>query len=489
MPILSFILWLPLAFALLVAVVPSGRLRIIRSLTLTATGGVLLLILSLLGQFDTTSTQLQFSELVRWNPQLGSYYALGLDGVSLPMLLLSGVLCGLAALVSNTIPHHVKGYHIALLILEFGLLGVFMAQDWALFYVFWEATLIPLFFLIDRWGGQARHTASLNFVLYTMGGSVFMLIALLVIFTQSSEHSTAMHSMLKTAQALPRETQFWVLLGLCLGFGVKMPVFPLHGWLPLVHVEAPGPVSILLSGVLLKMGAYGLLRAIGMLPDAALLFQPWLAGLAVIGMVYGALLAFRQTDLKAMVAYSSVSHMGSVLLGIASLNQTGLLGATLQMTAHGLVAAALFLLVGVLYERTHTRLMADYGGLVQVVPRFALLTTLAWLGAMSLPGTAGFVAEVHVLLGSLQAFGGLTIAAVLALLVASAYAMRTTGRLLTGPLPPGMQTLPDLSRRELLAAGVLVGGIVWLGLMPQPLIQLMNASVTELGALFAYRNL
>ncbi len=489
MPILSSILWLPLVAAVLMAVIPSTRIRLIRAIAHAATGGILLLILSLLVRFDTTTPSLQFSEFARWNPGPGSHYALAVDGISLPLLLLSGLLCGLVSLVSHTIRHHIKGYHIALMILEFGLLGVFMAQDWALFYVFWQATLIPLFFLIDRWGGQARHTASFNFLLYTMGGSVFVLIALLVIFTQSAEHSTALSAMTKTAQSLTREQQCWLLLGLCIGFGVKMPVFPLHGWLPLVHVEAPGPVGILLSGVLLKMGAYGLLRAIGMLPDAALLFQPWLAGLALIGMLYGALLAFRQTDLKAMLAYSSVSYMGSVLLGIASLNETGLLGASLQMNAHGFVAAALFLLAGLLYERTQTCQLQDYGGLIQVVPRFALLTSLAWFGCMALPGTASFVAELHILLGSLQSFGALTVVASLALLIGAAYAIRTTGRLLTGPLSPDRLSLTDLNQREWLAGGLLAMGVILPGIMPEPLIQIMNATVTELGSLFAYRNL
>ncbi len=488
MHFLSLILWTPLAFALLIALVPSRHIKLIRVLAQLGTMGVLLQTLLLLTRFDMTSAQMQFSELARWNPALGSYYALGVDGLSMPMLLLSGLLCWLGMMVSKPISHHIKGYHICLLMLEFGLLGVFLAQDWALFYVFWEATLIPLFFLIDRWGGEARHAASLNFVLYTMGGSVFMLIALLVIFTQSSEHSTAMATMLKTAQSMSREQQAWVLLGLCLGFGVKMPIFPLHGWLPLAHVEAPGPVSILLSGVLLKMGAYGLLRATGMLPDAALLFQPYLAGLGVIGMLYGGLLAFRQTDLKAMIAYSSVSHMGSVLLGIATLNEVGLLGANLQMTAHGLVAAALFLLVGLLYERTHTRRLDDYSGLIQTSPRFALMTTIALLGSMGIPGTAGFVAELHTLLGSLQSFGWATVGASFGLLVGAAYAIRTTGCLFTGPVRVDMQGISDLNRHEWLAAGILVGATLLLGVAPHHLIQLMDATVIELSALFAQRH-
>jgi NADH-quinone oxidoreductase subunit M len=266
-----------------------------------------------------------------------------------------------------------------------------------------------------------------------------------------------------------------------------MPVFPLHGWLPLAHTEAPGSINILLSGVLLKMGAYGLLRAVGMLPDAALVFQPWLAGLALTGMLHGAILAFRQTDLRAMAAYSSVSHMGSVLLGIATLNETGLLGASLQMTAHGLIAAILFLLINLLYQPG--RNPGDYDGLIRMAPRFALLLGLAWLASMSLPGTTGFVAELHILLGSLQSFGGLTAVASLASLVGAVYAVRTAGRLWGGSASSALQAFSDLNRNERIAAGLLAAAVVWPGLMPAPLTSLMNVSVTELASLFAQRNL
>jgi NADH-quinone oxidoreductase subunit M len=487
MPILSLILWTPLLGALLIALAPAERLSLIRGIALAAAGVALILAWGLLGFFDATSAEAQFFESHRWNPALGSDYALGVDGFSLPMVLLSTLLCLAALLASGRVQSRVKGYHVWLLALEFGMLGVFMAQDWALFYVFWELTLIPLFFLIDQWGGPQRHTASLNFVLYTMGGSVFMLMSLLLIFTHSAEHSTTLASMLRAAHGLPRETQVWVFLGFLIGFGVKLPVFPLHGWLPLAHVEAPGPVSILLSGALLKMGAYGLIKATGMLPEAAWVMQPWLCGLALIGILYGALLAWRQTDLKAMIAYSSVSHMGVVLLGIAALNETGFLGATLQMVAHGLIAGALFLLVGLLYERTHTREIADYSSLVQVTPRFAFFTTLALLAAMGLPGSAGFVAELHALIGGFQRFGWLVVPVSLGALIGASYAIRTAGRLFTGPVRPEMLGVQDLTPVELAAAGILALGIVGLGLVPGPATELMAAKVAELSALFVQR--
>lgn len=488
MYILSLILWTPVVGALVILALPARHIRSIRAAALGSSAVVLMLTVWLLFQFDTSSSAIQFPESRLWNAQLGSYYALGVDGFSLPMVVLSALLCLMAMLASESVSTRVKGYHFWLLALEFGMIGVFLAQDWALFYVFWELTLIPLFFLIDQWGGKRKHTASLNFVLYTMGGSVFMLVSLLMIFTASSEHSTTMGSMLATARSLPREQQIWIFLGFLIGFGVKMPVFPIHGWLPLAHVEAPSPVSILLSGALLKMGAYGLLKATGMLPEAALALQPLLAGLALVSLVYGALLAWRQTDLKAMIAYSSISHMGVVLIGIAALNPAGLLGAVLQMTAHGLIAGALFLLIGLLYERTHTREISDYSSLVQVTPRFAFFTTLALLASMGLPGSAGFVAELHAIIGGFQSFGWIMVFASVGVLIGASYAIRTAARLFTGPMRPEMQNVHDLRSHELVAAGVLAAGIMALGLMPGPMVSLTDASVNQLSMVFNHKN-
>jgi NADH-quinone oxidoreductase subunit M len=290
--------------------------------------------------------------------------------------------------------------------------------------------------------------------------------------------------MVTAARALPPGTQQLIFVGLLLGFGVKMPVFPLHGWLPLAHVEAPSPVSILLSGALLKMGAYGLIRSCEMLPGAALEMQPWLLAIALISVIYGGLIAWRQTDLKAMIAYSSISHMGLVLLGIATLNTTGLLGATLQMSAHGLVAGSLFLLVGLLYERTHTREIGDYSSLIRVTPRFAVLTTLTLLAAIGLPGTLSFVAELHALIGGFQRFGWWTLLLSVGVIVSAAYAFRTIGNLFTGPIRPAMATVQDLQPVELLAAGVLMAGILGLGIAPALPLDLVSASAARLSAIF-----
>jgi NADH-quinone oxidoreductase subunit M len=284
----------------------------------------------------------------------------------------------------------------------------------------------------------------------------------------------------QSAQNMPLTEQILVLLGFLIGFGVKMPIFPLHGWLPLAHVEAPSPVSILLSGILLKMGAYGLIRAVIMLPEAAQTLQPLLLFLALFGMIYGGLLAWRQSDLKAMVAYSSISHLGLVLLGIASLNESGMAGAVLLMTAHGLIAGAMFLLVGLLYERTHTRNIQDYRSLIQVMPRFAVFMTLTLFAAMGLPSTAGFIAEFQILIGGFQQWGGWMVFFSISMLIGAAYSIRTIGLLFTGHSSPAMQTIEDLRVPEMLATSVLVSGIVWFGLMPQPLIDLSASTIRHI---------
>lgn len=488
MGILSILLWTPAMGVLLVALIPGRNARVIRYVANLFTTLAFLLTCWLVTIYNQHDANLQFNEYFPLNPNLGSAYALGIDGLSMPMLVLATLLTSIALLASFNISSDVKGYHICILLLEFGMLGVFLARDWALFYIFWELTLIPVFFLIDRWGGKRRHAASLNFVLYTMGGSIFMLLSLLAISQYDLEHGgSLMTSMHQAAQDMPRYEQVLVLLGFVIGFGVKMPIFPLHGWLPLAHVEAPSPISILLSGILLKMGAYGLIRAVVMLPEAAQLLQSLLVFLALFSMLYGGLLAWRQSDLKAMIAYSSVSHMGIVLLGIATLNEAGITGAVLQMTAHGLIAGALFLLVGLLYERTHTRNIQDYSSLVQVMPRFALFMTLTLLAAMGLPGSVGFVAELHAIIGGFQQWGGLMVFFSLSILISAAYAIRTISLLFTGPVKPQMQQIEDLRSPELLAAGILVAGIVLFGLLPATLIDLSSATITQMNSLIRLR--
>jgi NADH-quinone oxidoreductase subunit M len=433
--------------------------------------------LVLLYQFDSSINQLQFSESVVWNARMGTSYAVGIDGISLSMVLLATLLVLVAILASAEIKERRRGYYALILVLETAMVGVFVAQDWALFYVFWEMTLIPLFFLIDRWGGRKRSMAALNFVLYTMGGSVFMLVSLLVLFDAMPDHSFSMAAMAETARTLPSSTQIFLFLGFLIGFGVKMPIFPLHGWLPLAHVEAPAPISILLSGILLKMGAYGLIRVSSILPAAVSELQYLLMSLALFGLIYGGLLAWRQSDLKSMIAYSSVSHMGIVLFGISTLNTTGMTGAVVQMIAHGLVAGTLFLLIGLLYQRTHTRNINDYRSLTRVAPRFTLFTTIAFVAAVGIPGTAGFIAEFHAIVGGFQSWGWITALLSLGVIISAAYAIRTIGILFTGPSSSRMAQVKDLNFSESIAAGMLVLLILWIGLYPIPTLELIGNSV------------
>lgn len=477
---LRILLLLPLLGALAISLLPGKNIRLIRFTALLGSGVVMSMAWGLLSQFDTSIAGVQLFETHAWNPRVGSAFSLGVDGFSFPMVLLGTLLTVVTILASDCITKRIKGYYTLVMILEAGMLGVFMARDWSLFYVFWELTLIPLFFLIDRWGSTHKHRAALNFVLYTMGGSVFMLIALLLLYDANPGHSFDIASIAHGARGLSRDTQIMIFLGLLIGFGVKVPIFPLHGWLPLAYVEAPSPIPILLSGILAKMGSYGLIRAAEMLPLAVQALQGWLAALGMISMIYGGVLAWYQRDLKRMVAYSSMSHMGVVLLGIATLNEAGLTGAVMQMIAHGLVAGSLFLLIGLLYERTQTRDVADFSSLVQVMPRFAFFTVLALVAAVGFPGTAGFIAEIHVIVGGFANWGGWIVMLSLSVLISAAYAFRTAGRLFTGPVRDEMRHIPDLSRAELAAVSALASGILLVGLFPATILGLISASIKQL---------
>lgn len=486
MGLLSLLLWTPAFGAVLLAFMQTEEKGLVQTVARFFAVVTLLLGCLLLLAFSPEDPAPQLTDHSFLFPGYTESFILGIDGISLPMVLLAALLTLVALLSSGSVTTGVRSYHICILALEFGMMGVFLAQQWSLFFIFWEITLVPLYFLIDRWGGARRHAASLNFVLYTMGGSVFMLVSIFALEIALPEGGDAMlaSALLVGGNVTPTQ-QLLIMTGFLIGLGVKMPVFPLHGWLPLAHVEAPSPVSILLSGILLKMGAYGLIRVIATLPDAALAIQPVLVGLALVGMVYGALLAWRQTDLKAMIAYASVSHMSLVLLGIAALNPLGITGAVIQMTAHGLIAGALFLLVGLLYERTGTRNIQDYSSLVQVMPRFTVFMTLTLLAAMGLPGSVGFIAELHTIIGGFQAWGWLMVAFSISILITAAYALRTIAMLFTGPVLPGMNKLDDLRLSESLAAGALVGCIVLMGLFPGSLLELSAATVAQVSTALA----
>ncbi len=479
--VLKTLVFLPVLGAMFLAVVPVKRLDTLWR------GAVLFAFLSLLSAlqvalgFDPGGVSVQMQDSRAWNARLGSYFSLGIDGLSLAMVLLTAALTLVAAIASRGIKQNQRLYFVLLLLLESAMYGVFTARDWSLFYVFWEATLIPLFFLIDRLGGANRQRAALNFFLYTLAGSVLMLVSLLFLYDAAPGHSFAMTDMAAGGRVLPLNVQILIFAGLLIGFGVKMPIFPLHGWLPLAHVEAPGPVSILLSGVLLKMGAYGLFRAIETLPSAALTLQPWLGGLGMFTLLYGAMLAWRQQDLKAMVAYSSVSHMGLVLLGLATLNQAGVTGAIYQMVAHGFSAGLMFLLVTLLYERTHTRNLAEYGSLKKTAPALLLALNLGLFASMGFPFSAGFIAEIHVLLGGVQAWGSVILLSLLGMLISAAYGLRVSSHL-SGEGPA--MHIARLRKTEWVAIALLFSPIVVLGLWPQPVWLIVQGSLRPLISMF-----
>ncbi len=478
---LLLLLLFPLGGAILIAFLSNNKPKLIRNIAIITSSITLLFSAAILFQdsVSTTHSGLWLSYTHAWNTRMGTSFSLGVDGFSYPMVLLTTVLSWVAVLSSKSINHHTKGYYLLMLVLTSAIMGVFMARDWALFYIFWEATLIPLFFLIDRWGGANKQTASLNFVLYTMGGSVFMLLSLLVLFDATGGKSFSFDAIAEGAKHLSNSEQVFIFIGLLIGFGVKMPIFPLHGWLPLAHVEAPSPVSILLSGILLKMGAYGLIRATGMLPEAAYSLLPLLVTLAVIAIVYGGMLAWRQSDMKKMIAYSSVSHMGVVLLGISTLNVSGMTGAVYQMVAHGLAAGMLFMLIGLLYERTHTKDINDYGSLIGITPRFAFFIVFAFIAGVGLPGTAGFVAEIHVLIGTFNHWGWIAFVLSVGVIVSATFGVRTIKRLFTGPSKDSMQGVEDLRMTEVFVAVVLVSGILFFGFYPSPLLNMISPTITE----------
>jgi NADH-quinone oxidoreductase subunit M len=480
---LDVLLLLPLITVILIGFTPSRSEKFIQFIALSSSSIILIYTGLFYFEFDLQHVGLQFVPNSDLSTMIGTQSKFGIDGISYPMVLLANLLSWVAILVSiSTISKHIKTYYIWLLLLQSAMIGVFTTQDWALFYIFWEATLIPLFFLINRWGGQKRQVASLNFLLYTMGGSVLMLLSLLVAFDVAGFHSFAFDKINEGMNGLNEQQQILIFLGLLIGFGVKLPIFPLHGWLSLTYVEAPGPVSILLSGILLKMGAYGLIRATEMLPKAALALQTALFILALIAIFYGALLAWRQTDMKRMIAYSSFSHIGIVLLGIASLNSMGMVGAVFQMVAHGLVVAALFMLISLLYARTHSRELSDYGSLIRTAPKFAFFMALALIAGIGMPGTINFVAELHIIIAAWQTWHAWVAVLAVGLILGSVYHLRAAQYLLTGSVKPHTQHIVDLRFGEMLAVSILMIGVIGLGLFPNGLLEMISGSVNPLVA-------
>jgi len=480
MGILSAVLWIPIVGMVLIMVLPKQQVKAIQGVALLCAGAAFLLSWGLLADFDARSSGLQFVERHEWIPEMGMTYHLGVDGLSFPMVLLTTLMTLVAIIVSLGIEERVKGYMTWFLLLEFAMAGVFMAQDWFLFYMFWEITLIPMFFLIGVWGGEGKGPASMSFFLYTLTGSVFMLLGIIAAYLNTPAHTFDMAEMAKAGVGWSPDFQQLVFVAFFLGLAVKVPVFPLHGWLPLAHVQAPVPVSMILSGVLLKMGAYGILRISGLVPDGLEWFAPFLMGLALVNIVYGSLMAWRQTDLKAMVAFSSISHMGFVILGISGLTVTGFMGAVFQMFAHGLVTGALFLLVGAIYDRTHSREATDFGGLSQCVPKYSVMMSLALLASMGLPGLAGFIGEFHALVGAFERWGLYTIIACVGILITAAYSLRAIGQMFMGQFNAKWEGLSDISAREMVAVAPLAILMIWLGLFPGVGLTMMNATLVNM---------
>jgi NADH-quinone oxidoreductase subunit M len=477
--VLNLILWLPAAAMLLLALVRSDRAA--RAFTFAVLLVQFVLSLWLYARFDPNAAGLQFETRLPWIAGWGVYYQVALDGYNILLVLLTTFLGPLVVAGAwNAIGKDVRLFHAMVLLIQFAMLGTFVAQDLFLFYVFWETMLIPMFLMIGIWGGERRIYATLKFVLYTAFGSILMLAALIYLVLQlratTGIVSFAFADLLQAR--LPLDAQLWLLAAFGLSFAIKVPMVPFHTWLPDAHVEAPTAGSVILAGVLLKMGTYGFMKlGFPLFPDAALMMAPTIMALAVLSIVYGACLALVQTDIKKIIAYSSISHLGYVMLGLISLDLVGIQGAIMQMVSHGLVAGGLFTMVGMVYERCHTRELAAYGGLAKLMPLYALFFTLLTLASIGLPSTSGFTGEFMVLLG---AFAGawpayeqgqvlplaLAATAVSGIVLGALYMLWFAQRFLYGAVKAPHQPFTDLSLREKSVLVALVAAIFWLGLFP-----------------------
>ncbi|HEV8600140.1 MAG TPA: NADH-quinone oxidoreductase subunit M [Gemmatimonadales bacterium] len=474
--ILHVLLLLPLIGVLPIVLAPA---RFAKQIALLVTIAEFVLSAGLWWALPTESGTMQLQSSAAWIPAWGIRYAVGMDGISLMMVLLTTLLMPLCVLGSfNYIKERERGYYALLLTLLTGVIGVFIATDLFLFYVFWEVMLVPMYFIIGIWGGRNRLYAAIKFFLFTMAGSLLMLVAIIVlawrVAGETGTLSFAYQHLLEHAGAVGGLAP-WLFGAFALAFAIKVPVFPLHTWLPDAHVEAPTAGSVLLASVLLKMGTYGFLRfAVPFFPSVAL--DPWVTKfvlvLALIGIVYGALVAMVQPDIKKLVAYSSVSHLGFVMLGLWAATVQSVQGALMVMIGHGFSTGALFFLVGMLYERRHTREISDYGGIAKVVPVFSLIFTVVALSSIGLPGLNGFIGEFLVLLGSFRTQPWAAMIATTGVIFAAAYLLWALQRIIFNRLDKAEnETLPDLSRRELLVMLPLLAGIVWMGIYPAAVLR------------------
>jgi len=489
-PLLSSIVFLPLLGAVLLYALPlfgAGRdshgVRV-RAASLTITLVTFALSLLMLGRFDGANPGYQLVERSAWIPSFGVSYFLGVDGISILLVLLTTFLMPIVIVASHSVHSQLRGYLASMLVLETAMLGTLVALDVFLFYVFWELMLAPMYFIIGIWGGKRRVYATLKFVLYTVFGSVLMLVAILYVVWRYYEETNVMTFVLPQlleATHLSLREEIWLFAAFALAFGIKVPIFPFHTWLPDAHVEAPTGGSVVLAGVLLKMGLYGFIRfAYPLFPRGAEFFAPIIAVLAVIGIVYGALVAWAQTDMKKLVAYSSVSHLGYCVLGFVAFNLVSTSGAILQMINHGISTGALFLLVGVLYDRKHTRLISDYGGLASKVPVFAFLFLVFTLSSIALPLTNGFVGEFMILTGSFQVYPWLTAIAVTGVVLGAVYMLTLYMKTVFGEIDEAKNgDLTDVTRVELATFAPLFVLVFALGVYPQPFIKLMEPTLVS----------
>jgi len=487
--ILTIVTFLPLlgVLAILLTNPPKrGSENLVKGIAVVTSAITFLGTLLILMRFDSGTPGLQLVDRFDWIPSWGIQYFLGVDGLSILMVLLTSFISMLAIASSwNAIKTQVKQFYIFCLLLETGMLGVFLAQDLFLFYIFWEFTLVPMYFLIGIWGGARRVYASIKFFLYTMAASLLMLLAILYMGINAGTFSLPD---LIAGRAAFAGAQNLLFLGFFLAFAVKVPIFPFHSWLPDAHTEAPTAGSIILAGVLLKMGTYGLIRFnLPLFPEAAYRYAPYIAVLAIIGIIYGAIVSFAQKDVKKLVAYSSISHLGFVTLGIFSLNAAGIQGAILQGVNHGLSTGALFFLVGVLYEQTHTRDMSAYGGVWKIMPVFSVLSLIVVLSSMGLPGLNGFVGEFTILLGSMGAESLaprpwiFTAFATTGVILAAVYLLWMFQRVFMGPAETKeVKGLRDMNRGELAIMLSFLLFIFWIGIAPSLYFHLMDSSVSAL---------
>ena len=478
-PILSILIFLPLAGAVLLPLFGKGRGVRIWALAVTLAEAALSL--PLYFGFDVTTARYQFGESVPWIPSLNIHYTLGVDGISLLLVLMTTLIMPLCVLCSwRAIDGRIREFFACILLMETSMIGVFLALDFVLFYIFWEAMLIPMFLLIGVWGGPRRVYAAVKFFLYTLAGSVLLPVAGIALYLYSSPHTFSIPDLM--GRPYPPSLQAWVFLAFFASFAVKVPMFPFHTWLPAAHVEAPTAGSVILASVLLKMGAYGFLRfALPMTPLGVEAFGPWVLALSVAAIIYGGFTALAQSDMKRLVAYSSVAHMGFVTLGIFVLNSRGVEGAILQMINHGITTGALFLCVGMIYERTHTRELAAATGIGQVMPVYVTALTVFGLSSLAFPGTNSFVGELLILAGGFAFSPGLAALTIPGVVLGAAYMLRMLQRIIWGGTDnPDTSHLLDLNLRETATLAFLVVFVIWIGLAPAPFTDVLHASVDHL---------